>query len=297
MGEIQLVYQPIARLNGDRTDFYDVLVRLPGDDGAAVLPGEFLPAAERTGPMPRLDRWIIQQAFEVAADRCEKGLPARIFLRVAGVTLHDPEFFGWLGQEALGHKMDPGGIVMQVSEATAEGSIAQVREFADTCKDLQFQFSLATDGRGRNAAQLIDELPVDYVVLNGSLVQSLGDDERRGQAEKTMAAATSKKVPIIATGVERAATLAHLYHLGVDYVVGYLVQEPDLKMADETFMADLDDDRMLNAEGSEEALAGNSAPRLVAKDGKKVKPAADKNKEPEEGKAGAPDTWELVDND
>ena len=46
---------------------YELLVRLREDDGELVLPGEFIPAAERYNMVSAIDRWVVQRAVQGAA--------------------------------------------------------------------------------------------------------------------------------------------------------------------------------------------------------------------------------------
>ncbi|UGY25973.1 EAL domain-containing protein [Bradyrhizobium septentrionale] len=52
------------------------LSHLRDESGALVPPGSFLPAAERYGLMPLIDRWVVRRAFEIIAER--KHHPRRV---------------------------------------------------------------------------------------------------------------------------------------------------------------------------------------------------------------------------
>ena len=58
-----LYSQTIHSLSDERSVMQAVLVRMINDDGELIPPGAFIPAAERYGLMPSIDRWVIQHAF------------------------------------------------------------------------------------------------------------------------------------------------------------------------------------------------------------------------------------------
>lgn len=230
--DFRLVYQPMACLTGDSINQYDVLVRMCDERGEEMLPAEFMPAAESTGQMPAIDRRVIEQALSVAAARWTQGVRSRIFIRVSEASLHEPHFLGWLGIETLKHKLDPEGIVLQIEEAVAERNLALARQLGQTCKDLHLKLSLGNAGVSTHGLELIDQLPVDFLVLDGGFTKRTGDASENKQAHRLITAARTRGIQIIASRVENATALSRLVHLGVDYVIGYHVHQPEDYMVD-----------------------------------------------------------------
>lgn len=222
-----LVYQPIASLLGEANNSYDVLVRMLDASGEDILPGEFMPAAERTGLMPAIDRWVIDQAFAVSAERAAEGKNAKLFLRVSKPSLHDPEFGEWLLERARYHSLEEDSVVLQVAEHLAEHNVSRIRALGNVCARAHFQLALANVGAGENSMQLIKLIPADFLVIDGSFMEDLDDPERRHRLEQIVSVAKDRQAATIATRVENAKALAALCHIGIDYIVGYHVQEPE----------------------------------------------------------------------
>jgi len=223
-----LVYQPIANLDGSTSFSYDVLLRLQDEGKSDVLPGEFLPVAEAVGLMPEVDRWVIRRAFDVAARRFAGGNKTRVFLRVSESTLADPEFSGWLGLEALAYRLDAESVVLQLGDELVENRLPLVRELATACRDLHLQVSLASAGPALRCLRLIQEAPFDFLVLDGNFLKSEDSSELRS----LLAKAKSQDMQVIATQIESATDLAQLYSLGIDYVIGFHVQAPEEEMVE-----------------------------------------------------------------
>ena len=158
--DFHLVYQPIASLMGADNNSYDVLVRMLDRTREEILPGEFMPAAERTGLMPAIDRWIIDRAFAMSNQRQAQGKPSQLFLRVSEASIQDEMFCGWLIQQQNQAHVKADSIVLQVSEIAAERNLAQVRTLAAVCKKLGFQLAVANLGAGGNSLQLIQLIPM-----------------------------------------------------------------------------------------------------------------------------------------
>ncbi|MFB3079081.1 MAG: EAL domain-containing protein, partial [Lysobacterales bacterium] len=228
-----LVYQPIASLMGTANNSYDVLVRMLDAGCDDILPGEFMPAAERTGLMSTIDRWIIDKAFAMSAQRATEGKPSLLFLRVSEASLHDADFGDWLVERQQLHDLKAGSIVLQVSESVVEHNLSQVRALAVVCKQLHFQLAVANVGAGENYLQLIQLIPMDYLVIDGCFMEGLEDPGQRLQLDLIVAAAKDKQVLTIASRVENAIALSALCRMGIDYIVGYHVQEPEETIMDD----------------------------------------------------------------
>ena len=62
-----LYLQPILNLGSGEVDQYEVLLRMLGEDGQVVLPGAFLPTAERFGLIQAVDRWVVRETIRLIA--------------------------------------------------------------------------------------------------------------------------------------------------------------------------------------------------------------------------------------
>jgi EAL domain-containing protein (putative c-di-GMP-specific phosphodiesterase class I) len=75
---------------------------------------------------------------------------------------------------------------------------------------------------------LLDAVPLDFVKIDGALVQSLAADQGLQHRTRTLVdAATKRLIQTIAERVEDANTMAVLWQLGVQYIQGYFINEPE----------------------------------------------------------------------
>jgi diguanylate cyclase (GGDEF)-like protein len=232
----QLVFQPIASLTGATNNSYDVLVRLLDEERGGILPGEFMPAAERSGMMPAIDRWVIRHAFSVSYKRAADGKPSLLFIRVSEPSLLDDTFIEWLNQQVRRYRLPKKSIVLQVSEPVAEQYLSRVKALALVCKKLHLLLCMTNAGAGGNCLQLMKLVPVDFLAIDGSFMEGLKRPGKRAQLNEIVAAAADKKIPTIATRVENASELAALCKMGIDFVLGYHVQEPDETIVDDVLL-------------------------------------------------------------
>ncbi len=219
----RLVKQPVASLRGGDPRMFDVLLRMVDGQGKEVLPGEFLPAAERNDLMKNIDRWVVSTALSLAAQQ----RPACLFVRLSKDTVQDPSFLPWLDGHIRSTRADPQRVCFQVTESTG-ASCPQVRSMAEKLRQWGFRFALEGFGSGASAHMLLESVPLDFVKIDGSLVQVLSRDKERQQHVRTLTEVASERgIRTIAERVEDANTMAVLWQLGVEYIQGYFVNAPE----------------------------------------------------------------------
>jgi len=220
----RLVQQPIASLQGDDPKMSDVLVRMLDPGGKEILPGEFLPAAERNDLLKNIDRWVVGASLSFAAQR----KPKCLFVRLSVDTLKDGSFLGWLDNQIRTTRGMPARVCFQLQEQVAASHLAAFKSFATALRERGFRCALERFGSGRDPHGLLAAAPLDFVKVDGALVQSLTRDadlQRRVRA--LVDDAKRRKVETIAERVEDANTMAVLWQLGVQYIQGYFVQQPE----------------------------------------------------------------------
>jgi multidomain signaling protein FimX len=220
----RLMQQPIASLLGEDRGMFDVLVRMVDDQGQELLPSEFIAAAERNDLMKNIDRWIIGAAMTFCASRPVK----QLFVRLSQDSVRDKSLLPWLANQLKASRIDPRRIAFQVSEQAATEYLADTTELATGLRKAGFQFALEHFGTGRDPRRLLAHLPVDFIKVDGTLMQGLAVDQALQQRVRELVdQAKGKQVSTIAERVEDANTMAVLWQLGIEFIQGYFVNEPE----------------------------------------------------------------------
>lgn len=221
----RLAQQPIAGLRSDGIEMYDLLVRMLDEQGNSVLPSEFLPAAERNNMMKNIDRWMIKNAIKFCADTEAD----RVFVRLSRQSILDAGTIGWMDNEFEQKEFDCSRLVMQIPECDAAKHIKQVRAVVKQLRKMGIGFALEHYGVDRERFQILDILKPDYIKIDGELMHTLMTDIAvQKSVEKIVHAATSRNIKTIAERVENANAMAVLFQLGLDYMQGHYVHEPEV---------------------------------------------------------------------
>jgi PAS domain S-box-containing protein/diguanylate cyclase (GGDEF)-like protein len=220
----RLVQQPIASLLGEDKGMFDVLVRMLDEQGNEVLPSEFIAAAERNDLMKNIDRWVIGASMSFAANR----RAACIFVRVSKDTILDKSVTGWLETQLKSLKIEPKRLCIQVTEELAMQYVRQTTELSESLRKLGFRFALEHFGTGRDPLKLLSSIGMNFIKVDGSLMQGLSTNQLQQQRVKGLVESAKRKgVETIAERVEDANTMAVLWQLGIEFIQGYFVNAPE----------------------------------------------------------------------
>ena len=220
----RLVQQPVASLQGEDPVMFDVLVRMVDPQGKEVLPGEFMAAAERNDLLKNIDRWVVGASLSFAAQR----RPGCLFVRLSKDTAKDGSFLDWLENHVRSSRAEPQRLCFQVTEGIASTYIAQVKTLATALRQKGFRFALDSFGSGRDSQGLLETIPLDFVKIDGAIVQGLTADPQLQQRVRVLVEqATKRLIQTIGERVEDANTMAVLWQVGVQYIQGYFVNEPE----------------------------------------------------------------------
>lgn len=232
----RLAQLPIAGLRSDTIRMYDLLVRMIDEQGNSVLPSEFLPAAERNNMMKNIDRWMLQSAV----DFCNNSNADRVFVRLSRQSITDNTTASWMEQKLDAEGFDCSRLVVQIPERDAAKHIKQTRALVKHARKLGIGFAIEHFGAEQERFQILDILKPDYVKLDGELMHTLmTDSNMQSSVSKIVKAAQERNIKTVAERVENANAMAVLFQLGLDFMQGHYVHEPEVVLQEAESVASM----------------------------------------------------------
>jgi len=221
----RLAQLPIAGLRCDTLQMYDLLVRMIDEQGNSVLPSEFLPAAERNNMMKNIDRWMLSASVHF----CKTNDADRVFVRLSSQSVTDSTTAAWMEQKLDEDGFDCSRLVVQIPERDAARHIKQTKTLVKQLRKLGIGFAIDHYGVDQERFQILDLLKPDYIKIDGELMHTLMTDKAMQVAvRKIVEAANQRKIKTIAERVENANAMAVLFQLGLDFMQGHYVHEPEV---------------------------------------------------------------------
>lgn len=209
-------------INGRR---YEFLLRLR-EDGDIILPGTFLPAAERFDLMPAIDRWVIENAFSYLGGLGET-VDGPYFINLSGASLVDEGLFEFIRGQLNKYDIDPSAICFEVTETVAIANLDVTSNFISLCRAEGFLFALDDFGSGFCSFSYLKAIPVDYLKVDGGFVQNMLNDKIDCSiVESVNNIGHVAGLRTIAEFVESDEILDKLKSIGVDFAQGYSIERP-----------------------------------------------------------------------
>ncbi len=221
--------EPLGRLlepRGPRANdppLAEIFVRLRGEDGELVLPGSFIPPAERYHLIGAIDRWVVRNAFATLARAQKEGYGAamRYAINLSGQSIGDETFLGFVLTEIDSSGVKPETLLFEVTETAAVANLARAQGFIRTLKELGCGFVLDDFGSGLSSFAYLKNLDVDFLKIDGAFVRgATSGPTDRALIESIHQIGHLMGIQTIAEGVEDLSTLEFLRGIGMDYVQG-----------------------------------------------------------------------------
>jgi len=226
-GLFELYCQPIVEFASDAISQWELLLRLPGEDGELILPSQFLYTAERSGLILEIDRWVLAEALALIAEQRAAGREICLGVNISGRSVGDSQLLSLIehGLERTG--IDPSSLVFEVTETAAIANMDRARGFATTLQSLGCGFALDDFGAGFGSFYYLKHIPFDYVKIDGEFIRHLptsSTDQLIVDSIVQMSKGLGKHT--IAEFVGDRETVEALKAHGVDFGQGYHLGRP-----------------------------------------------------------------------
>lgn len=234
--EFRVVYQPIVRLDCARVIGAEALVRWHHPTRGVVSPAEFIPAAERTGLIVPLGRFVLRETCRQAAAWLAEFGPGALRetgLNVSARQLHDPDFVADVAAALAETGLPCERLVLEVTEsAVLRGQ--QVSRALYELDRMGIRLALDDFGTGESSLSLLRAFPAAIVKLDKSFVDGIEIDDgqpgavdaRQAVARAVIQLARALGLDTVAEGIECPEQVTVLRELGYTLGQGYHLGAP-----------------------------------------------------------------------
>ena len=222
-----LFFQPIMEITTGTISHYEVLIRMIERDGTLALPGEFIPVAERTGLIHKINHFVLRKAIHRLSSLNKDNHDLTLSINLSGRVIDDPDLLSQLKHLLNTSGINPERLVFELTETAALADVNAAIDLMTELKALGCQFALDDFGVGFSSFYYLRELPLDIVKIDGSFIKNLTTNTKDRVFVKALTEmATALGKTTVAEFVEDEATLNLLPTLGVAYAQGYYVGRP-----------------------------------------------------------------------
>ena len=151
-----------------------------------------MPAAFRNRLMRAIDRWVIGASLAF----CAKTPLDCVFIKLSAESIIDKTLIDWLTKAVGSSGVAPQQLCFQVSEENATQYLTQTQALAEQLRSKGHRFAIENFGVGRDSGRILAQTPMDYLKIDGSLMQSIATDTALQEKVRVYVhAATNRTIP------------------------------------------------------------------------------------------------------
>lgn len=209
---------------------YEILACLDDGEGQWLLPGQFIPPAERHGQVHDIDRAVMEALFSwLGQSRELSANPDRHLwtLNLSAASLGRHGFAEVIRQHIEASGIAPEKFILEIPESVALANQARARNFIQSVKEVGCLVALDDVGGALTSFAFLRTLPLDYVKIDGGIITQIPQDAFSREIVKAIVALCRiRDIQTIAEYVETHEIHRGLLELGVDYAQGHYIGKP-----------------------------------------------------------------------
>ena len=224
---LRLVTQPIRSLASGGIERYELLLRMTGDDGELLPAASFIEAAERSGMVQELDRWVVARALELIGERERAGAPVSLHMNISGASVTDLSVLEYIERRLDEGGADPTRCTFEITQSARVEDFETAAGFADRLTEFGCEVAIDDYGAGSGPFAYLKKVPFDVIKIDGTFIRDMARndaDQLVVQAIVQIARGLGKQT--IAEFVEDEDTTQLLREYGVDMAQGYHLGRP-----------------------------------------------------------------------
>jgi diguanylate cyclase (GGDEF)-like protein len=226
---LYLHMQPIMSLKAPNESLnFEVLLRMRDSDGNAVPTDRLIAAAENSGRMGIIDRWVLSTTLAWLSEHQRRLTNTRfVCMNLSGSSLNDEKFMQDVFAMLAANADIARHLCIEITESVALHDLNNTRLFIDKVRSFGAKVALDDFGAGYTSFSYLKELPADLLKIDGSFIVNMNSHPANvAIVEAIVNLASNLGMQTIAEWAEDTATVQTLSEIGVNYVQGYIVAKP-----------------------------------------------------------------------
>jgi len=227
---LELHFQGIYSTADGELSHVETLVRMrdPADGERLIMPGQFIPVAEKTGQILEIDRWVLRQSIGLLAKHPKLRALA---VNISGRSFDEPGLPQYIQDLLQRHDVEPRRLIVELTETAAVSEMQDAQRFIEALHQTGCLIGLDDFGSGFSTFAYLKYLGVQILKIDGMFIRDLPNNRDNQAFVKAMIdVAKGLDKLTVAEFVEDAETLAMLREFGVDMAQGYHLDRPSAEL-------------------------------------------------------------------
>ena len=223
-----LSFQPIYDINNDRSDFFEVYLRLPlsDADNTVLTPDQFMAVAKKHQLLEKIDRWVLINACKKINDVRKVHSEAKLLVQLTNASLVDKKLPIVASQLIKAVGGTAGVLTLQFNEIDISDHLTVAKSQFSALNDVNCQIGVNNFGSSAKSIEIANFVQPNMVRLARSYIQDIGSAENLETVKSIITRTNDIKVDVLMPYIEDAATMSVAWSVGARYLQGYYLEEP-----------------------------------------------------------------------
>ncbi|HBV22027.1 MAG TPA: EAL domain-containing protein, partial [Nitrosomonas sp.] len=222
----ELHFQGVHHIDIRKLSHFEVLVRMrdPAGSENLIMPGAFIPFAEKNAQIVEIDRWVLDRSIALLALYPE--LPT-LAVNISGRSFDEPSLPDYINGKLNHYGINPARLIIELTETETVSDLHDAQRFIAAISQAGCRICLDDFGSGFSTFTYLKYLNVEILKIDGEFIQDLSNNHENQIIVKAMVnIAQGLEKLLVAEFVEDAETLGLLQSFGVQFAQGYYLDRP-----------------------------------------------------------------------
>ena len=234
----ELLFQPIYDINNDRSDFFEVFLRLPLADAenTVLTPEQFMAVAKSHQLLEKIDRWVLINACKRINEVRKTHPEARLLVQLTSASLIDKKLPSVASQliNAIGGKAR--ALTLQFNEKDISDYLTVAKSQFTALSQVNCQLSINNFGSSVKSVELANFVHPNMVRLAHNYVEGIDAADNLETVKSIIVRTNEINVDVLMPYIEDAATMSVAWSVGARYLQGNYLEMPSnsIKVSNES---------------------------------------------------------------
>ena len=225
--EFELFYQPKIDAQSGKVTAVEALLRWKHPTRGMLLPGVFIPIAERFGLIGAIGNWVIEDACRQSRQWREKGLRMSVAINLSVHQMRQDDIVERITGALDAHRIHPSLLTCEITESAAMEDTKTTQTTFRRLGELGTHLSIDDFGTGYSSLAYLRKLPAEELKIDRSFIMDLEHSaDARAVVDAVIKLAHALGLKVVAEGVENQRQQQVLVQMGCDELQGFLFAKP-----------------------------------------------------------------------
>lgn len=224
----ELTFQPIYDISNDRSDFFEVYLRLPlaDADNTVLTPDQFMAVAKTHKLLEKIDRWVLINACKKVSDVRKTHPEARLLVQLTSASLIDKKLPNVASQLIKAVGGAAGALTLQFNEKDISDHLTVAKSQFSALSQINCQIGINNFGSSAKSIEIAGYVQPDMARLARSYVQDVDSADNLDTVKSLILHTNEVNVDVLMPYIEDAATMSVAWSVGARYLQGYYLEAP-----------------------------------------------------------------------